>query len=131
MLSKSWGIVAKNNKLPYKSIAVLDGDVVSNGSSCITLPGTEAPERVVFKELKQLAWPELPARFGIGAGTLLTYLDDSMLEPDHHRWTSMVGDRVIKSSTSVWETLVNQWCKSCLKNDVREALFREINNALT
>ncbi|BAY75624.1 hypothetical protein NIES25_20710 [Nostoc linckia NIES-25] len=124
------GNLAKNNKLPYKSIAVLDGDVVSNGS-CITLPGTEAPERVVFQELKEKGWPDLPARFGIGAGTLLTYLDDSMLEPDHHRWTSMVGDRVIKSSTSVWETLVNQWCKSCLNNDVREALFREINNALT
>ncbi|BAZ29432.1 hypothetical protein NIES4074_18780 [Cylindrospermum sp. NIES-4074] len=124
------GDLAKNNKLPYKSIAVLDGDKGSNGS-CLNLPGTEAPERVVFNDLKQLGWPELTARFGIGAGSLHTYLEDSMLEPKHHKWTSMVGDRVIKSSTSVWETLVNQWCKSCLNDQVREDLFREIADAIS
>jgi predicted ATPase len=124
------GNLAQKNKLPYKSIAVLDGDTAVSDGSCLSLPGTEAPERLIFKELKDLGWPDLPARFGIGAGTLLTYLDDAILEPNHHKWTSMVGDRVIKSGTSVWETLVNQWCKSCLKNDAREALFREIRNVL-
>ncbi|MDF2387103.1 AAA family ATPase [Nostoc ellipsosporum NOK] len=125
------GSLAKNNKLPYKSIAVLDGDTTVSNGNCLNLPGTEAPERVVFRALKQLNWPDLPSRFGIGAGTLLTHLDDSMLEPDHHKWTSMVGDRVIKSATSVWETLVNQWCKSCLQEQERETLFREIRNALS
>ncbi|QOV22416.1 ATP-dependent nuclease [Anabaenopsis elenkinii] len=125
------GNLAKNQKLPYKSIAVLDGDTKSNDGSCLNLPGNEAPERIVFNDLKDLAWPELTARFGIGAGNLYTYLEDAMLEPDHHKWTSMVGDRVIKSSTSVWETLVNQWCKSCLNNDVRQALLREIRDAIS
>jgi predicted ATPase len=123
------GELARKNKLPYKSIAVLDGDAGAD-NNCLMLPGSEAPERVVFKELKDLDWPDLPSRFGIGAGSLLTYLEDSMLEPDHHKWTSMVGDRVIKSATSVWEILVNQWCKSCLRQDVQEAISREIREAL-
>jgi predicted ATPase len=123
------GDLAQKSKLPYKSIAVLDGDV-ADGRNCLKLPGNEAPEKVVFKDLKTLGWPDLPARFGVGAGTLLTHLEDSMLEPKHHKWTSMVGDRVIKSATSVWEILVNQWCKSCLQDNIREELLRGIKEAL-
>src|SRR5207253_928480 len=98
--------------LPYRAVGVLDGD--KDGSEgCISLPGLRAPERLVFEELKAKSWPDLPARFGLGAGSLLGHLDNAVLTPDHHAWTSLVADRVLNSKNSVWEILANQWVKSC------------------
>ncbi|MGI4853693.1 MAG: ATP-dependent nuclease [Janthinobacterium lividum] len=117
---KTMHTLAVGNKLPYKGLAVLDGDNRVDGIAC--LPGTLAPERQIFADLKNQDWADLTARFGIGAGTLFTALDDAMLEPDHHRWTALIGDRVHKSSSSVWDILVSSWCAHCLLAVDREAL---------
>jgi hypothetical protein len=114
------GLLGKAGKLPYRSAAVVDGD--HRDKNCLSLPGEVAPERMVYTDLKAKGWPNLSQRFGIGAGTLLTALEDAMLEPDHHRWNVLVGDRILKSSVSVWEVLANEWCKSCLKEDDRKIL---------
>jgi predicted ATPase len=123
------GSLAENRRLPYKSIAVVDGDHDAT-AGCIPLPGGLAPERVVFSGLKNLGWPDIPARFGVGAGTLLTVLEDAILEPDHHKWNTIVGDRIVKSSTSVWELLCNQWCKSCLTQEERQAIYGPIKDVI-
>ncbi len=114
------GALGKAGKLPYKSIAIVDGDHVD--PSCLSLPGAAAPERVVYADLKAKDWPNLSQRFGIGAGTLLTALEDAMLEPDHHKWNAKVGDQILKSSVSVWEVLANEWCRSCLDPAARKGL---------
>ncbi|NTZ87115.1 DUF2813 domain-containing protein [Burkholderia metallica] len=106
------GQLGRNGRLPYRSVAVIDGD--HDDPNCVRLPGDLAPERIVFTQLRERNWPNLPERFGIGAGTLLTALEDAMLAPDHHDWTRLVGDRVHKSSASVWEILANEWSRTCL-----------------
>lgn len=118
------GALGQAGKLPYRSVAVVDGDHVD--PNCLSLPGTLAPERMVYGELKAKGWPNLPQRFGIGAGSLLTALEDAVLEPDHHKWNARVGDQVLKSSTSVWEILANEWCKTCLDPTSRKALAEGI-----
>ena len=114
------GGLGKGGKLPYRSLAIVDGDHID--ANCLSLPGTNAPERMVYADLKAKNWPNLSLRFGIGAGTLLTALEDAMLEPDHHKWNAKVGDQILKSSTSVWEILANEWCKSCLDPLARKTL---------
>lgn len=118
------GALAKSGKLPYKAVSIVDGDY--SDKNCLSLPGKLAPEQMVYAELKEKGWPNLPGRFGVGAGTLLTALEDAMLEPDHHRWNAKVGDQVLKSSKSVWEILANEWCKSCLNPTDRKALATEL-----
>lgn len=123
------GSLAHAGKLPHKSLSVLDGDVpVSDG--CVQLPGDVAPERVVFQGLREAGWPNLDARFGVGAGDLFGYLEDAMLTPDHHKWPSLVGDRVLKSSQSVWEVLATEWCRSCLQEPQRNNIFEAIQHLL-
>lgn len=126
---KIMGQLGANGALPYRAVGVLDGDKDAS-VGCIRLPGGRAPERLVMEGLKSASWPELPARFGIGAGSLLTHLDDAVLEPDHHKWTELVGDRVVKSKMSVWEILSNQWVKSCLNPDDTRAIINEIQAAI-
>lgn len=118
------GSLGKTGKLPYRSIAILDGD--HQDQNCLSLPGTTAPERMVYSELKAMNWPNLTNRFGVGAGTLYTVLEDAMLEPDHHKWNAKVGDQILKSSISVWEVLSSEWCKSCLDPEVRRSLAQAI-----
>jgi predicted ATPase len=118
------GTLAAAGKLPYKAVAVVDGDHKS--AYCLSLPGDLAPERVVYAGLKSAGWPNLHERFGIGAGTLLAHLEDAMLAPDHHTWNAMVGDKVHKSATSVWELLATEWCRSCLTPADRKQLAEGI-----
>lgn len=120
------GSLAKEGKLPYRALAVLDGD--HKDKNCATLPSSLAPERLVYSDLKEKHWPNLAERFGIGAGSLFTILEDAMLEPDHHRWNAKVGDQVLKSSSSVWEILAREWCKTCLKEDDRKSLANELES---
>jgi predicted ATPase len=122
---KVMGRLASERLLPHKAVSIMDGDKDA-GPGCLSLPGGRAPERIVFEELREKQWPELPGRFGIGAGMLLTHLDDAVLEPDHHKWTSMVGDRVVKSKMSVWEILAQQWVKSCLDPAVAKQMASDI-----
>lgn len=121
------GSLGKAGKLPYKSIAIVDGDHVD--ANCLRLPGEIAPERMVYADLKVKNWPNLSQRFGVGAGTLLTALEDAMLEPDHHKWNAKVGDQILKSSASVWEVLANEWCRSCLDPEIRKQLAESIKAA--
>ena len=113
-------------KLPYRSISIVDGDKRLECPDCLSLPGDAAPEEVVFRELKKINWNKLDDRFGIGAGTLFKYLEDAMLEPDHHQWTTYVGDKVKKSKDSVWQVLVEEWCSQVLSSDEKSKFISAV-----
>lgn len=122
--------LAMQNKLPYKSISIVDGDKRDEYPNCISLPGTKAPERMVFEELKALNWNRLDERFGIGAGTLFQYLDDATLLTDHHDWTTYVGNKIKNSKSSVWSIMVDEWCKQCLDSTTKEQFITTMNSQL-
>ena len=51
-------------------------------------------------------------------------------EPDHHKWTEYVGDRVRRSKDVVWGILVEEWCKQCLGQDASNYFIEMVRNAL-
>ena len=122
--------LALQSKLPYKSVSIVDGDMRESYRDCISLPGNRAPERMVFEDLKESNWNKLDERFGIGAGSLFQYLEDAVLIPDHHEWTTYVGDKVKKSKDSVWSIMVEEWCKQCLEATVAEQFIDSIRSKL-
>lgn len=123
------GELAAGGKLPHRALAVVDGDS-ERSVGCIKLPGAHAPEKVVFGDLKKQSWSGLHERFGIGAGDLHTFLDDAILNPDFHRWPTLVGDRIVKSSVSVWEIVATEWCRVCLSEDNKKAVVDAIQGLL-
>lgn len=123
------GKLADEGKLPQPGVGVLDGDQ-QEAQGCVRLPGGDAPERVVFLGLRNQNWARLHERFGIGAGDLHTYFEDALLNPDFHRWPSLVGDRILKSATSVWETMATEWCRVCLADAERDIVVNAIQGAL-
>lgn len=123
--------IAKAGKLPYSSVSIVDGDKKTDYPDCLSLPGTEAPERMVFQDLKELGWNKLDDRFSIGSGSLFEYLDNAMLIPDHHEWTEYVGDKIKKKKSEVWSILIDEWCKQCLDPAAAEEFIHSICEQLT
>jgi len=122
--------LSAESKLPYKSISFIDGDKKNEFSDCPYLPGDMAPEKVIFTGLKNLNWNNLDNRFGLGAGLLYKTLNDAMLAPDHHDWTTIVGDRIKQSKDYVWSVLIAEWCKQCLEPTEKERILDIISNAI-
>lgn len=119
------GGLVYENKLPYKGIGVLDGDYqLSNG--CVKLPGNDAPEKVIFGKFKDVNWRNLDNRFGIGAGELFDIFNDSILEPDHHKWTTVIGDKIRLGKKQVWDIFVNEWCKQFINDDDKNQVINPI-----
>ena len=123
--------VIRTGKLPYKGLAIVDGDKIGEcKNGCIGLPGTEAPERKIMGDLKAIGWQNLDNRFGIGAGTLFKILNDSTLTPDHHGWTTYIGDRIKQSKSYVWSVMVEEWCKQCLSCEEQQRIYKAIEEKL-
>ncbi len=119
------------NRLPYKGLTIVDGDKINEcKNGCIGLPGTEAPEKQVICDLKAINWNNLENRFGIGSGTLYQILDNAMLLPDHHEWTTYIGDHIKQSKNYVWSVLVEEWCKQCLDEEERLRVYTAISERL-
>ncbi|WP_379134601.1 ATP-dependent endonuclease [Paenibacillus sp. sgz500958] len=109
--------LGKSRKLPYNSLAIVDGDKRNEFTNCMSLPGNLPPEKQVITDLKKIEWNRLDERFGIGAGTLFKHLDDAILLPDHHDWTTYIGNCVKKSKDAVWSILIEEWHRQCLSEE--------------
>ena len=123
------GELSSNNTLPQRGIGVLDGDMAPH-NGCINIPGGDAPEKVVYHTLKHFNWNNLDNRFGIGAGTLFDLLDETILLPDHHNWSSSVGDRVKKSKSTVWNILSEEYVKNYINDLEGQQFFNTIRDLL-
>jgi predicted ATPase len=122
------GELIATGKLPYPSVAVLDGDKAA--ASCLSIPSTLAPEVQVFNDLKSAGWPEVDARFGIGFAEIADILEDAMRLPDHHDWTISVGNRIRRSRSFIWHVLAALWVQHCVEPEQRRGFTEQIRVAL-
>lgn len=120
----------KDGKLPLRSLSIIDGDRKNEFQNCLALPGDFAPEKQVLLDLKAQNWSGLSERFGIGAGTLFSVLDNAILLPDHHTWTSYIGDKIMQSKDAVWSILIKVWVSNCLDAQSASAFAQAIDDAL-
>lgn len=122
--------LGRNHKLPFSSLAIVDGDKRDMYPNCLNIPGNLAPKKQIITDLKGIEWNRLDERFGIGAGTLFKYLDDAILLPDHHEWNTYIGDHVKKSKDVVWSILIEEWLNQCLNEDVITTFIESVYTAL-
>ncbi len=129
---KTIGKLNQNAKLPYRFLAVLDGDQAESVDywRLPTYENWEAPEKVVFMQLKQLKWADLDQRLEVGAGTLFNYLNNSVLIADHHKWTAELGNKVAMDKDEFWRIMCKCWCKYCLTAAYQDYIQMVILNAL-
>ena len=106
---------ASKDKLPRKSICVVDGDQVE-GTTYLRLPGTEAPERTVFTSFTDAEWAAVAERLGQPAGQLLDAKDAALQIENHHAWAGDIARRIggTMRPSKVWEAAADVWVRDIL-----------------
>ncbi|EHY90025.1 hypothetical protein SacazDRAFT_03144 [Saccharomonospora azurea NA-128] len=110
------GKLSQESRLPYRSVAFVDADIDARFAE--KLPGSKAPERQIFEDLRDADWPDVTDRFGIGYASLTQTLEEAMRHSDHHHWCTFVGDHISKSRGYVVDTLASIWAKNCVSEEV-------------
>lgn len=122
------GMVARSS-FPRPSVVFLDADQnVSEG--CHLLPGDDAPERVVFGQLKDHAWRDVSERIGRPVSDSIDALDGAMTNVDHHDWVKSAADRLFVGGNELWRALASTWATNCAHQEQRIRIVEAIQSAI-
>ncbi|MFF4371421.1 ATP-dependent endonuclease [Streptomyces sp. NPDC001594] len=128
---KTLGRLSLEEKLPGKSIGVLDGDQQS-APGCVKMPGIIAPEREVFENSDEDYWDVVAQRLGVRTGDLLDAVEDARRLENHHAWSRRIaedlGPRV--RTDRVWEDAVSVWAQQVVDSAARTEFAKYILSRL-
>ncbi|WEB40950.1 AAA family ATPase [Streptomyces yunnanensis] len=114
---KTLGHLSYDDKLPGKSIGVLDGDQ-NPAAGCVKMPGNSAPEREVFENSDEDYWDVVAQRLGVRTGDLLDAVEDARRLENHHAWSRRIaenlGPRV--RADRVWEDAASVWAQQVVNS---------------
>lgn len=127
-IGASLGQMVKNGSFPRPTLVFLDGDQ-DGAEGCITLPGGDAPERVVFSALASKQWANLWTRLGRDISDVSDACAKAMLLADHHDWLRAAANNLRCGSDILWYAMCCEWVEVTAKDD-RAYLIDAIVTAL-
>lgn len=122
------GQMVAQNRFPRPSRVFLDGDgAVADG--CVLLPGSDAPERVVFNSLKPKKFAETWSHIARDIDLVQDACTTAMTLADHHEWVRAAAIKLMCNSDTLWHALCIEWAKRLsieeaakIVNPIRDAL---------
>ncbi len=127
-VGKALGQMAERQKFPRPSCVFVDGDQGSM-PGCISLPGDDAPERVIFSALKAGDWMHLADRIRREYSLVADECSQSMLLADHHDWVVHAASRLHLGGDILWQVMCSEWAASVSKETI-ERVAQPIQDAL-
>ena len=106
------GLMVDQSRFSRPTMVVLDGDQ-DPAPGCLTLPGSDAPERVVFEAIASVGWTGVAQQVGRSHSDLVDAATAAMTNPDHHDWVRQVGDVVLIGGNELWRAMVASWLQHC------------------
>src|SRR6185312_12854151 len=88
---------------------------------CSLLPGGDAPEQVVFKDLRERAWANLWTRVGRDGGIVRDACTKAMTL-DHHDWVRYAANDMRTSPEALWRAMCAEWASNLSVTDVQQVL---------
>lgn len=123
------GIMADQNRFPRPSLVFLDGDQ-AEAPGCYLLPGQDAPERVVYDELRAFNWPDISNRVGRGPAETIDALNGAMALANHHDWVKFSADRLTLGGEILWQALASSWAIHCGHEAEKTAIADRVRDAI-
>ncbi len=117
-LGLALGQIAAAGRFPRPTCVFLDGDNDA-APGCIVLPGMDAPERVVFNDLRQNRWGNLWTRVGRDVSDVTDACENSMLLGDHHDWVRYAANRLLLGGETLWQAMCAEWAANKPQEDVQ------------
>ena len=125
----SLGQMADGGRFARPTVVFVDGDQEVK-SGCSVLPGSDAPERVVFDALDKQNWASLHTRINRGYSDVADACKQAMTYTNHHDWVRHAANRLYLSGTSLWQAMCSEWATICLSDDDAELVIGPIEKAL-
>ena len=104
------GQMLEQKRFRIPTCVFLDGDN-DPAPGCIILPGNDAPERAVFRDLRMRRWGNLWSRIGRDIGMVSEACEASMLLGDHHDWVQYAASRLMLGSETLWQAMCGEWAE--------------------
>lgn len=123
------GTMVYERRFTRPSIVFLDGDQ-EPARGCEILPGGDAPERVVFRDLRSAGWRNVPERIGRAPSETIDALEAAMTKGDHHEWVPDAADRLVVGGNELWRALSSAWVAHCADNAIIGAISDTIEARL-
>ena len=127
-VGKALGQMVVNKKWPRPSVVYLDGDQ-GLAPGCVTLPGDDAPERVIFAALKARDWKGIPDRVGREHSKVADACARVMVSSNHHEWVDDAATKLILAGDTLWQAMCAEWAKELPKSEARK-VTQPIDDAL-
>lgn len=123
------GMMLKQKRFPKPVVVFVDGDQKKKDGVCL-LPGTTAPERLVFAALKGIEWKGVSERTGRSPSTIIDALDKAMTIGNHHEWLKSAADELHLGKQHLWQVLAAIWIKECATEAQKDSIVDPIREAL-
>jgi len=107
-LGVALGQMAQDNRFPRPTAVFLDGDQ-DRSPGCILLPGEDAPERIVFGDLRDANWANLWTRVGRDISNVSDMCNRAMNLADHHEWVRFSANQLMCGGDVLWQSMCAEW----------------------
>lgn len=116
-VGQALGKMAEQDRFPRPTVVFLDADN-DPSDGCVLLPGSDAPERVVFNDLHKRAWGDLWTRIGRDLASVSDACSQARLLGDHHQWVNHAANRLRCGGDALWQAMCAEWAKPKRKADL-------------
>lgn len=124
------GMMASQNRFPRPTCVFLDGDS-SAAPGCHLLPGGDAPEQVVFNDLKTKGWANVSLRISRDHSAVYDACNRAMTVNDHHLWVRAAANELRCGGDILWQALCAEWVNACLDESTAALVTGPIEDALS
>jgi predicted ATPase len=128
-VGRALGEMVANRRFPRPSCVYLDGDEGA-ARGCLTLPGEDAPERVVFEALRERHWNTLDTRTGRPFSKIADACAQAMTISDHHEWVDRAATALVLGGDILWQAMCAAWATQCVTTDDAKTVIEPIEDAL-
>jgi predicted ATPase len=110
-LGVSLGQMVAHNRFPRPTRVFLDGDQ-DEALGCIVLPGSDSPERVVFRDLRDKRWGNLWSRIARDISNVQDACERAMTLGDDKEWVRSAANELMCGSDVLWQAMCLEWADS-------------------
>ncbi|WP_210246510.1 AAA family ATPase [Methylobacterium sp. WL12] len=128
-LGRALGEMVAAKRFSRPTWVFIDGDNAP-ARGCTLLPGDDAPERVVFNDLKSKEWGVLHQRIGRDYSRVADACQTAMTLSDHHQWVNSAGSSLLVPGSHLWQSMCSVWAADCLDQDEAKKIIQPIEDIL-
>ncbi|ADN77705.1 AAA ATPase [Ferrimonas balearica DSM 9799] len=128
-VGKSLGQMVVGNRFSRPTVVILDGDQ-DPAPGCLILPGVDAPERMVFEDLRDKGWLDIAPLINRSHSDFVSAAVNALTLPDHHEWIKSVADRMVLGGDELWRAMSRAWIQNCAEENIAQDIIESISDHL-